>query len=112
MKASAILINTSRGNVVDEKALVAALVEGWIAGAGLDVFDPEPPQHDNPLFKLDNVFATPHYAGATREAREKIVTHAAKNLVEILVQGKLPLMELIANPKVLEAKMRINLKLS
>ena len=67
MKPEAILINTSRGPVIDEPALVRALTEGWIAAAGLDVLDPEPPQPDNPLLKLDNVVLTPHIAGYSDE---------------------------------------------
>ncbi len=63
MKSTSILINTSRGSVIDEPALVSALTEGSIAAAGLDVFEQEPPDPDNPLFKLDNVVVTPHIAG-------------------------------------------------
>jgi phosphoglycerate dehydrogenase-like enzyme len=62
MKPTAILINASRGPVVDEPALIKALTEGWIAAAGLDVFEQEPPVKDNPLLKLDNVILTPHSA--------------------------------------------------
>ena len=62
MKPEAILINTSRGSVVDELALYQALSEGWIAGAGLDVLDKEPPDPNNPILKLDNVVITPHMA--------------------------------------------------
>jgi D-3-phosphoglycerate dehydrogenase len=67
MKPSAILINTARGPVVDEPALVRALTEGWIAAAGLDVLEDEPPAPDNPLFKLDNTVITPHAAGFSDE---------------------------------------------
>jgi D-3-phosphoglycerate dehydrogenase / 2-oxoglutarate reductase len=70
MKPSAILINTARGPVVDEPALVRALTEGWIAAAGLDVLEQEPPDPDNPLFKLANVLVTPHAAGHSDEDRE------------------------------------------
>jgi phosphoglycerate dehydrogenase-like enzyme len=63
MKPTSILINTSRGPVVDEPVLVRALTEGWIGAAGLDVLDPEPPNPDNPLLKLSNVVITPHIAG-------------------------------------------------
>ena len=65
MKPSAVLINTSRGPVVDETALIEALEEGRIAGAGLDVFEREPVDPDNPLLKMENVVVTPHRAGTT-----------------------------------------------
>ncbi len=67
MKPSAILINTSRGDVVDEEALIRALREKKIAGAGLDVFEPEPPSPDNPLLSMDNVVVTPHTGGSASE---------------------------------------------
>jgi D-3-phosphoglycerate dehydrogenase / 2-oxoglutarate reductase len=63
MKSTAVLINTSRGPVVDERALLRALSEGWIAAAGLDVLEDEPPTPDHPFFQLENVVLTPHTAG-------------------------------------------------
>ncbi|MEM1532494.1 MAG: hydroxyacid dehydrogenase [Desulfurococcaceae archaeon] len=71
MKKTAILINTSRGEVIDTEALVKALKEGWIAGAGLDVFEEEPLPKDHPLTKLDNVVLTPHIGASTSEALER-----------------------------------------
>ena len=70
MKSNAILINTARGAVVDEPALIRALTEGWIAAAGLDVLEQEPPAPDNPLFKLNNAVLTPHIAGHSDEDLE------------------------------------------
>lgn len=72
MKPEAFLINTSRGPVVDQTALMQALQEGWIAGAGLDVFDPEPLPSDSLLLRLDNVVITPHMAAHTDEALYKM----------------------------------------
>ena len=68
MKPGAFLINTSRGPVVDQDALISALKEGWIRGAGLDVYDPEPLPADSPLLELDNVVLSPHMASHTDEA--------------------------------------------
>lgn len=68
MKPGAFLINTSRGQVVDQAALLRALQEGWIAGAGLDVYDPEPLPADSPLLGMDNVILSPHMAAHTDEA--------------------------------------------
>jgi D-3-phosphoglycerate dehydrogenase len=69
MKPTALFINTSRGRVVDETALIRALREGWIAGAGLDVTEIEPPEPTNPLLTMDNVILTPHIASASDKAR-------------------------------------------
>jgi phosphoglycerate dehydrogenase-like enzyme len=68
MKPSAYLINSARGPVVDQAALIRALQEGWIAGAGLDVYDPEPLPKDSPLLAMDNVVLSPHMAAHTDEA--------------------------------------------
>ena len=68
MKPTAFLINTSRGPVVNQDALIAALEEGWIRGAGLDVYDPEPLPSDSPLLNMDNVMLSPHMASHTDEA--------------------------------------------
>lgn len=84
MKPTAFLINTSRGGVVDQQALVAALRSGRIAGAGLDVTDPEPPARDDPLLTLDNVILTPHVAWYSEESREHVSVHAAREVVRIL----------------------------
>ncbi|MDP3993989.1 MAG: D-glycerate dehydrogenase [Candidatus Doudnabacteria bacterium] len=91
MKKSAILINTSRGPVVDEVALAAALQHKVIWGAGLDVFEFEP-QFTPALKKLDNVVMTPHTASATHEARDEMAILAAKNIISVLA-GQAPLTE-------------------
>jgi glyoxylate reductase len=90
MKPTAILINTARGAVVDQKALAKALKEGWIAYAGLDVFEKEPIDMNDPLLELDNVVLAPHIASGTRQARAKMAEVAAKNLVAVL-KGEEPL---------------------
>ena len=88
MKNSAILINTSRGPVVDEKALVWALREKEIAGAGLDVFEHEP-NISRELFAFDNVILTPHIASATIETRQKMSQITAQNIIDVF-KGKEP----------------------
>jgi glyoxylate reductase len=84
MKPSAILINTSRGAVIDEEALVIALQEHWIAGAGLDVYEKEPIDLKNPLLALDNVVIIPHMGSATTQTRSKMSETAAQNLLAVL----------------------------
>ena len=90
LKPTAVLVNTSRGPVVDEAALTEALGEGRIAGAGLDVFDQEPPDADNPLFSLDNVVLTAHLAGPTVESGPARLRNAFDN-VERVERGEPPL---------------------
>lgn len=70
MKRTAVLVNTSRGAIVDERALLRALTDGWIAGAGLDVLEDEPPAVNHPLFQLENVVLTPHVAGFSADGVE------------------------------------------
>jgi len=89
MKPTAYLINTSRGAIVDEKALVKALREGWIRGAALDVYEKEPLPSESPLLRLDNVVLTPHIGSATTETRNRMAEIAAENLIAVL-SGTLP----------------------
>lgn len=81
MKPNAIFINCARGQVVDEQALIRALQEGEIAGAGLDVFNVEPVEKNNPLLKMDNVVTLPHIGSATYKTRFDMAMKAAENLV-------------------------------
>jgi len=80
MKSSAFLINTSRGQLIDENTLAEALNRGRIAGAGLDVLTTEPPQPDNPLLAAKNCYITPHIAWATRAARQRLMDAVVNNL--------------------------------
>ncbi len=89
MKKTAILVNTSRGAIIDETALAATLKAGKIAGAGLDVFEIEPLPQDSPLLGLDNVVLLPHVASATVETRDKMAILAAQNIIDVL-GGRLP----------------------
>ncbi len=99
MKKTAYLINASRGPVVDEAALVQALQEGWIAGAGLDVFENEPQVHPG-LIGLQNVVLAPHIASASHDTRRKMATLAVENCLAVL-EGKTP--PTPVNPEVLTA---------
>lgn len=88
MKTSAYLINTSRGEVVDEEALVLALKNKEIAGAALDVREVEPPPIDHPLHSLDNVILTPHVAGASIESRIRVSKMVAQDVISVLTGNK------------------------
>jgi gluconate 2-dehydrogenase len=89
MKKNAILINASRGPVVDEKALIKALHEKRIAGAGLDVYEKEPIEGDNPLLQMDNVVLSPHIAAGTQRTYDDLAWNAARCMVRIL-EGEEP----------------------
>lgn len=97
MNPAAILINTSRGPVVDPDALIWALQNHVIAGAALDVFEPEPIPADSPLLKLDNVVITPHIASASNHTRRRMAEIAVQNLLAGLRGERLPF---CANPQV------------
>jgi D-3-phosphoglycerate dehydrogenase len=88
MKKTAYLINCARGDVLDEAALAEALQHETIAGAAIDVYDPEPPENTNPLLKLPNVIATPHIASNTKESNIKMAVHAAMEIHRVLSGGK------------------------
>jgi D-3-phosphoglycerate dehydrogenase len=100
MKSSAILINTARGPVVDPQALVAALESNEIAGAGIDVTEPEPLDPGDPLLKLDNVIVTPHAAFFSAESTIDVQTQAASAVRDVL-QGRVP--ATVVNGEVLDA---------
>ncbi len=101
MKPSAILINSSRGRVVDTEALLEALTTGQILAAGLDVTDPEPLPRDHPLVSLPNCTIAPHIASATVQTRDQMSTMAATNLVTFFKGEKPPF---VVNPDVLESR--------
>jgi D-3-phosphoglycerate dehydrogenase len=89
MKPSAFFFNLGRGPIHDQKALTRALKEGWIAGAGLDVLEKEPPDADDPILKLDNVVFTPHYASYTEEAYRELQVKTGENAAAVL-RGEFP----------------------
>jgi D-3-phosphoglycerate dehydrogenase len=100
MKPTAYLVNTARGGIIDEPALHAALSTGKLAGAGLDVYEKEPVQPDNPLLKLANVISAPHMAGVTKESLDRMGLQTAKNILSAL-DGK-PIRENVINQEVLD----------
>jgi len=99
MRQGAFLVNTARGGIVEEAALHAALVSGHIAGAGLDVFEPEPPDPSHPLLRLEQVITAPHMAGVTSEAVAAMAVATARNMLSVL--DGTPTRENVVNPEVL-----------
>jgi D-3-phosphoglycerate dehydrogenase len=95
MKPGSVLINTSRGGVVDQQALFVALESGALAGAGLDVLDPEPPAESDPLLALPNVVFTPHTGGQAEQVWPRIVRTCFAN-VERVARGEPP--QFLATP--------------
>ena len=101
MKPTSIFINTSRGSVHNEEDLIAALKEGKIWGAGLDVTNPEPMNPDNPLLSMPSVAVLPHIGSATVEARNGMSRLAAENIIEFYKNNRIPN---FVNPEVLNRK--------
>ena len=97
MKPSAFFLNLARGPIHDQRALSRALKEGWIAGAGLDVLEKEPPDPDDPILTLDNVVFTPHYASYTEEAYQELRVKTAENAAAVM-RGEFP--RYLYNPEV------------
>jgi len=97
MKPGALFINTARGGLHDEVALTQALASGHLAGAGLDVWDQEPPSLSHPLLTMDNVFATFHTAGVTHEARRNVAAIGAEQILQLLAGERPPR---LVNPEV------------
>ena len=102
MKPGARLINTARGGIVEEQALYAALASGKLAGAGIDVFSPEPPLTDNPLFTLKNVIVAPHMAGNSRESLDRKSLTVVRNILSVLDGA--PRTEYVVNPESLQKR--------
>lgn len=101
MKKTAFLINTARGPIVAEEALYHALKNKLIAGAGIDVFEKEPIDKDNPILKLDNIVITPHIASASIDTRTNMAVLAATNLIDVL-EGRVPTN--LVNPDVVNVR--------
>jgi len=101
MKRHAVVVNCARGQIIDEKALANALRENVISAAGLDVFEGEPPEKDHPLFSLPNAVVTPHLAGSTHLAHERIFRMASDSIIRALMEER-PAPEMLLNPEVYE----------
>ena len=99
MSPQSIFINTSRGDTVDEKALIRALDEKWIGAAGLDVLEKEPPDLDNPILKMDNVILSPHVGSASARMEPERRRRVGRELALVL-RGRWP--RACVNPSVLQ----------
>ena len=99
MKPDAFLVNSSRGGIVDEQTLYDCLAKGKIAGAAMDVYVKEPPASDHPLLSLDNFIGTPHIAGGTREAMQRMAVTVAEEVLRVF-HGERP--KFPVNPQVLD----------
>jgi D-3-phosphoglycerate dehydrogenase len=97
MKRGAYLVNAARGGLVDEAALLAALESGQLRGAGLDVFDPEPPRPDHPLLQRDDVIASGHVAGATQASKDRLIEGAIMQALNVVRRERPPF---LVNPEV------------
>ena len=98
MRKGAVLVNAARGEIVDEKALVAALESGHLMGAGLDVFEQEP-LGDSPLLKFDNVVLSPHTAASVFDNVERVARHAFNNMLRVLEGEPLPEADVVVPPR-------------
>jgi phosphoglycerate dehydrogenase-like enzyme len=98
MRPGAVIVNTSRGGIIDEAALAGALMTGAIGGAGIDVFEAEPPPAGHPLFALDNVVLAPHVAGVTEASMKHMALHCAE-VIETILSGARP--ATLLNPEAL-----------
>jgi D-3-phosphoglycerate dehydrogenase len=98
LKPGVLVINTARGPVIDESALIDALTSGHLGGAGLDTFESEPIKADNPLLNMRQVILTPHVAGVTRDAARRVATMTAQNIIDAIAGKPLPRNNMIVDP--------------
>jgi len=101
MKPDAVLVNTCRGKVIDEKALYMALKSNIIAGSGVDVLEKEPPEADNPLLNMPNTIVTPHVAWYSEDSIERLKNFGMDEVIRVL-KGKRP--RFVVNPEVLHKR--------